>query len=160
MLFCFSVTSGFSGRQTSMAPRLRFAAVLAATPLLALGLIASPSHNEPGCARPVAGSRYNHQLFRSLMHRKDKIAARFLTVYNVPRVAPLEVRPVSNPTVCRRAAIAYARVVHDGTQPRRVHILRVGSRYIVMDPDYVVDNHHRAVTFDSTLTKAVALVNE
>ena len=94
------------------------------------------------------------------MHRKDKIAARFLAVYNVPRVAPLQVRPVSNPTVCRRAAIAYGKVIHEGTQPRRVHILRVGSRYIVMDPEYVVDNHHRAVTFDSTLTKAVALVNE
>jgi hypothetical protein len=29
-----------------------------------------------------------------------------------------------------------------------------------MDPDYIVDNHHRAVTFDSTFTKAVALVAE
>ena len=144
----------------TMQSRLRLAAMLAATPLLALGLIASPSHNEPGCARPVAGSRYNHQLFRSLMHRRDKIAARFLAVYNVPRVAPLQVRPVNNPTLCRRAAIAYGKVIHEGTQPRRVHILRVGSRYIVMDPEYIVDNHHRAVTFDSTLTKAVALVNE
>ncbi len=143
-----------------MQSRIRLAAMLAATPLLALGLIASPSHNEPGCARPVGGSRYNHHLFRSLMHRKDKIAARFLAVYNVPRVAPLQVRPVSNPTVCRRAAIAYGKVIHEGTQPRKVHILRVGSRYIVMDPDYIVDNHHRAVTFDSTLTKVVALVSE
>jgi hypothetical protein len=134
--------------------------MLAATPLLALGLIASPPHNEPGCARPVVGSRYNYHLFRSLMHRKDKIAVRFLAVYNVPRVAPLQVRPVSNPTVCRRAAIAYGKVINEGTQPRKVHILRVGQRFIVMDPDYIVDNHHRAVTFDSTLTKAVALVNE
>jgi hypothetical protein len=62
--------------------------------------------------------------------------------------------------VCRKAAIAYGKVVNEGAQPRRVHILRVGPRFIVMDPDYIVDNHHRAVTFDSTLTKAVALVNE
>lgn len=143
-----------------MPSRLRLAVILAATPLMALGLIASPSHSEPGCARPAAGSRYNHHLFRSLMHRKDKIAARFLAVYNVPRVPPLQVRPVSNPAICRRAAIAYGKVIHEGAQARKVHILRVGTRYIVMDPDYIVDNHHRAVTFDSTLTKAVALVSE
>src|SRR4026209_2894786 len=143
-----------------MQSRLRVAAMLAAMPLLALGLIASPPHNEPGCARPVVGSRYNYHLFRSLMHRKDKTATRFLTVYNVPRVAALQVRPVSNPTVCRKAAIAYGKVINEGTEPRKVHILRVGSRFIVMDPSYIVDNHHRAVTFDSTLTKAVALVNE
>lgn len=134
--------------------------MLAATPILALGLVASPSQHEPGCARPVAESRYNHRLFRSLMHRKDKIATRFLAVYNVPRVPPLQVRPVSNPDICRRAAIAYGKVIHESAPGRKVHILRIGSRYIVMDPDYVVDNHHRAVTFDSTLTKAVALVAE
>ncbi len=134
--------------------------MLAATPLLAFGLVVSPPHKAPGCARPVAESRYNHRLFRSLMHRRDRIAERFLTVYNVPRVSPIQVRPVSNPAICRRAAIAYGKVVHEGDAARKVHILRVGSRYIVMDPDYVVDNHHRAVTFDSTLTKAVALVAE
>jgi hypothetical protein len=94
------------------------------------------------------------------MHRKDKIAARFLAVYNVPRVSPLQVRPISNPAICRRAAIAYAKVIHEGTKARKVHILRVGQRYIVMDPDYVVEKHHRAVTFDSTFTKVVALVAE
>jgi len=140
--------------------RLRFAAMLAASPLLALGLVASPSHNEPGCAPAIIGSRYNHRLFVSLMHRKDKIAERFLTVYNVPRVSALQVRPVSNPAICRRAALAYSSVVQDGAQSRKVHVLRVGSRYIVMDPDYVVEKHHRAVTFDSTFTKAVALVAE
>ena len=134
--------------------------MLAASPLLALGLVASPSHHEPGCAQTVIGSRYNQRLFVSLMHRRDKIADRFLSAYNVPRVSPLEVRPVSNPTICRRAAVAYGKVVNEGAQGRRVHILRVGPRFIVMDPDYLVNNHHRAITFDSTFTKAVALVAE
>ena len=134
--------------------------MLAASPLLALGLVASPSHNEPGCAPAIIGSRYNHRLFVSLMRRKDKIAERFLTVYNVPRVSTLQVRPVTNPTICRRAAIAYGNVIHENAQSRKVHVLRVGSRYIVMDPDYVVEKRHRAVTFDSTFTKAVALVAE
>lgn len=138
---------------------LRLAAVIAATPLLALGLVASPQHNEPGCARPVPGSRYNQQLFRSLMRRKDKVAERFLTVYNVRRVSPFDVRPVSNPRVCKRASLAYGKALNQPSV-HKVHILRVGTRFVVMDPDYVVDNHHRAVTFDSTFTKAVAVVAE
>jgi hypothetical protein len=139
---------------------LRLAVMLAATPLLALGLVASPQHDEPGCAKPVVGSRYNQQLFRSLMRRKDKTAERFLKVYNVSRVSPFEVRPVSNPSICKRAALAYGQAVNEPKSPHKVHILRVGKRFIVMDPRYVVDNHHRAVTFDSSFTKAVALVAE
>jgi hypothetical protein len=94
------------------------------------------------------------------MTRKDKIAARFLTVYQVPRVTPVEVRPVSNPTICRRAALAYESVVHQRAGDRKVHILRVGNRFIVMDPDYVENNRHRAVTFDSTFSHALAFVAE
>ena len=94
------------------------------------------------------------------MTRRDKVAARFLAVYNVSRVSPLDVRPVSNPTICRRAAMAYGQVVHQSVRNLKVHILRVGTRYIVMDPDYLVDNRHRAITFDSSLTKAVAFVAE
>ncbi len=134
--------------------------MLAVAPILAFSLIAFPAKQQPGCVRGVAGSSYNQRLFRSLMHRKDRIAARFLSVYNVPRVSSLEVRPVSDPVICRRAALAYGKVVRQDDPGRKVHILRVGTRYIVMDPDFVVDNRHRAVTFDSTLTKAVALVAE
>jgi hypothetical protein len=140
--------------------RLRLAAILAIAPLLALSLVAFPAKHQAGCVRGIAGSPYNQRLFRSLMHRKDRIAARFLSVYNVPRVSSLEVRPVSDPVVCRRAALAYGKAVRQDEPGRKVHILRVGTRYIVMDPDFVVDNRHRAVTFDSTLTKAIALVAE
>lgn len=140
--------------------RLRLAALLAAAPILALGSVAFPKHQEPGCVRGVPGSRYNQHLFRSLMRRKDQVAARFLAVYNVHRVPVFQVRAVSDPAVCRRAALAYGKVVHHDDPDRKVHILRVGTRYIVMDPDFVVDNRHRAVTFDSSLKKAIALVAE
>ena len=110
--------------------------------------------------RGIAGSPYNQHLFKSLMNRKDKIAARFLTAYNVGKVSSLDVRTINDPVVCRRAALAYGKVVGKDDPGRKVHILRVGSRYIVMDPEFIVDNHHRAVTFDSTLTKAIALVSE
>jgi hypothetical protein len=143
-----------------MHKRLRLAALLAAAPLLALSLVAFPAKQEAGCVRGIAGSPYNQRLFRSLMQRKDKIAARFLTAYNVGRVSPFDVRPVNDPVVCHRAALAYGKVVGFSDPGRKVHILRVGTRYIVMDPDFVVDNLHRAVTFDSTFTKAIALVAE
>jgi len=143
-----------------MHKRLRLAALLAAAPLLALSLVAFPAKQEAGCARGIAGSPYNQRLFKSLMNRKDKIAGRFLIAYNVGKVSPLDVRPVNDPAVCHRAALAYGKVVGKDDPGRKVHILRVGSRYIVMDPDFVVDSRHRAVTFDSTLTKAIALVAE
>jgi len=134
--------------------------MLAAVPILALSLVASPRHREPGCIRSVPGSAYNQRLFRSLVRRTDKVAARFLDVYGVSRVRMVDVRGVSDPVVCHRAAVAYGRVVRHHDPDRKVHILRVGNRYIVMDPEYVVENRHRAVTFDSTLTRAVALVAE
>lgn len=143
-----------------MQQHLRIAAILAAAPIIAVSIVAFPADQHPGCVRSVPGNNYNQRLFRSLMRRSDKIAARFLTVYNVPRVRMFDVRPVTDPAVCRRAAVAYGKAVRQEDPARKVHILRVGNRYIVMDPDYVVDNHHRAVTFDSTLTRAVALVAE
>jgi len=143
-----------------MHKRLRLAALLAAAPLLALSLVAFPAKQEAGCVRGIAGSPYNQRLFKSLMNRKDKIAGRFLIAYNVGKVSPLDVRPVNDPAVCHRAALAYGKVVGKDDPGRKVHILRVGSRYIVMDPDFIVDSRHRAVTFDSTLTKAIALVAE
>jgi len=143
-----------------MHKRLRLAALLAAAPLLALSLVAFPAKQEAGCVRGIAGSPYNQHLFKSLMSRKDKIAGRFLIAYHVGKVSPLDVRPVNDPAVCHRAALAYGKVVGKDDPGRKVHILRVGSRYIVMDPDFVVDSTHRAVTFDLTLTKAIALVAE
>ena len=134
--------------------------MLAAAPILALSIVAFPADQHAGCVRSVPGSSYNQRLFRSLMRRSDKVAARFLAVYNVQRVRMFDVRPVTDPAVCHRAAVAYGKVIREDDPGRKVHILRVGNRYIVMDPDYVVDNHHRAVTFDSSLTKAVALVAE
>jgi hypothetical protein len=143
-----------------MPKRLRLAALLAAAPLLALSLVAFPAKQDAGCVRGIAGSPYNQRLFRSLMQRKDNIAVRFLTAYNVGKVSSLDVRPVNDPVVCHRAALAYGKVVGNNDPGRKVHILRVGTLYIVMDPDFLVDNRHRAVTFDSTLTKAIALVSE
>ena len=140
--------------------RLWIAGMLAATPILALSPAAFPASNEAGCVRSIAGARYNQRLFVSLMRRKDAIANKMLKTYGVERVNRREVKPVTDPVVCERAAMAYGRVMSDDTSDRKVHILRVGDRYIVMDPDYQPDDYHRAVTFDSTFTRPLALIAE
>jgi hypothetical protein len=140
--------------------RLWIAGILAATPILALSPAAFPASNEAGCVRSVAGARYNQRLFSSLMRRKDAIAERTLRTYGVERVSRREVKPVTDPVICERAAMAYGRVMKAEASDRKVHILRVGDRYIVMDPDYRPDDFQRAVTFDSTFTRPLALVAE
>lgn len=139
--------------------RLWIAAIVATTPILALSPVAFPA-SHTGCVRQMPGSMYNQRLFLSLMRRRDAIAERTLAVYKVLRVKAKDVKPVNDPATCARAANAYTQVVRDSSATRKVHILRVGNRYIVMDPDYVVDDYHRAVTFDSTFSTALALVAE
>ncbi|HEX2721354.1 MAG TPA: hypothetical protein VHM24_00450 [Gemmatimonadaceae bacterium] len=142
-----------------MHPRLWIAAAVAATPILALSPVAFPSGNA-GCVKGAPGARYNQRLFVSLMRRRDDIAERTLAVYNVLRVKSHDVKAVNDPALCTRAAAAYNVAVKDEEPGRKVHILRVGDRYIVMDPDYRPDDYHRAVTFDSTFTRPLAMVME
>ncbi len=140
--------------------RLWIAALFAATPILALSPVVFPAAHDPGCVRSVPGERYNQLLFRSLMRRRDKLAEKTLAVYKVPRVKSWQVRPVSDAGTCTRAANAYSKVVNEQKPDRQVHVLRVGDRYIVQDPEYTVDGYHRAVTFDSTFTNALGLIAE
>jgi hypothetical protein len=140
--------------------RLWIAALVAATPILALSPAAFPVSHAPGCVRPVVGSRYNQGLFLSLMRRHDALAEKTLAVYKVSRVKARDVKPINDPATCSRAANAYTQVVQDSSSSRKVHVLKVGNRYIVMDPDYVVDDYHRAITFDSTFSTALALIAE
>jgi len=140
--------------------RLWIAGILAASPILALSPAAFPASNEAGCVRTTAGARYNQRLFTSLMRRKDAKAERTLSVYRVERVKPREIKPITDPVVCERAALAYGRAVRQDDPSRRVHILRVGDRYVVMDPAFSPDDYHRAVTFDSTFASPLAVVAE
>ena len=140
--------------------RLWIAGILAATPILALSPAAFPASHDAGCVKTSAGVRYNQRLFSSLMRRKDAVAGKMLKTYGVEKVKRSEVRPVNDPVVCERAAMAYGRVLNAASDDRKVHIPRVGDRYIVMDPDYMPDDYHRAVTFDSTFTQPLALVAE
>jgi hypothetical protein len=140
--------------------RLWIAGILAASPILALSPAAFPASNEAGCVRTTAGARHNQRLFTSLMRRKDAEAEHTLSVYQVERVKARDIKPVTNPVVCERAALAYGRAIRQHDPSRRVHIVRVGDRYIVVDPAFIPDDYHRAVTFDSTFVRPLAVVAE
>ena len=128
--------------------------------ILALSPVAFPPLHGAGCVRPEPGQRYNLRLFKWIMRRKDAKAEKTLEVYRVNRVKPIDVRPVSDLEICERAAVAYGRALNQSSSDRKVHILRVGDRFIVMDPDYQPDDYRRAMTFDSTFSKPLALVVE
>jgi hypothetical protein len=134
--------------------------IFAATSILALSPAGFPPLHTPGCVRPEPGQRYNLRLFKWIMRRKDAKAEKTLEVYRVNRVKPIDVRPVSDLEICNRAAVAYGRALNQPSSDRKVHILRVGDRFIVMDPDYQPDEYRRAMTFDSSFSKPLAMVVE
>lgn len=142
----------------AMQNRLWFAAILAATPILALSPAAFPAADDPGCVRATAGERKNQRQFMSLMRRHDDAADRTLAAYAVPHVKAREVKQVNDPGLCEKAAIAYGRVLRDESPNRRVHMLHIGGRFVVVDPDYAPDERHRILTFDSSFSRPLALV--
>src|SRR4029078_13339120 len=97
----------------AMHNRLWIAGILAATPILALSPAALPASSDAGCVHSIAGARYNQRLFTSLMRRKDPKAERTLHVYNVGLVKSRDIKPVTDPVVCERAALAYGRVLQN-----------------------------------------------
>ena len=57
--------------------------------------------------------------------------------YELPRLDPDSVTLVTDPAICSIAAAAYTSAVnedHESANQRRVHVVRVGSRYVVEDP--------------------------
>ncbi len=142
-----------------MQNRLLFAALLAATPILALSPVAFPETDDTRCVRATAGARRVQRQFMSLMRRRDEESDRLLQAHAVPHVRSGEVRQVSDPDLCAKAATAYGRALRDRTS-RKVHILHIGGRFVVVDPEFVPDSRFRVMTFDSTFSQPLALVAE
>ena len=91
----------------------------------------------------------------SLMRRRDDIAARALAAHGLPRVKTREVKHVNDGEVCESAALAYGRVIRNDSPGRRVHVLHMGGRFVVLDPD-----EPATVTFDSSFAKPIAVVSD
>lgn len=96
-----------------MQNRLFFAALVAATPILALSPAAFPASGDPACVRATAGARE-----------------------------------------------AYRHAVRDDSPGGKVHIIHIGGRFIVVDPDLVRDRRQQLVTFDSSFTRPLAVVTD
>ena len=141
-----------------MQNRLLFAALLAATPILALSPAAFPAADDPGCVRATLGARKDQRQFMSLMRRRDDEADRALSAYAVPHVKSREVKQVNDPELCEKAAIAYGKVLRHESDDRKVHMLHIGGRFVVVDPEYAPDERLRAVTFDSSFSQPLAVV--
>lgn len=54
--------------------------------------------------------------------------------YDIPLTTLSEVQPVFDSAVCRRAAQAYEQELDLPGQPS-VYVVRIGTRYVVLDPD-------------------------
>jgi hypothetical protein len=143
-----------------MPNRLWIAAVVAVTPIMAMSRVAFPVAHEAGCVRAAQGARHDQRAFMSLMKshgRKDRVR---LASYKVDRVPSSDIELITEDTICAKAAVAYGTVVRRANPSRRVSLLKIGDRYVVKDPDFKPDKHHRSVTFDSTLTEPLAVVVE
>jgi hypothetical protein len=142
-----------------MQNRLVFAAILAATPILALSPVVFPEGDDPGCVRVSTGVRPSQRQFMSLMRRHDEEADRTLSGYGVPHVKAREVKQVNDESVCAKAALAYARALRaESANP--VHILHIGGRFVVVAPDYKPDDRNRVITFDSSFSQPLAVVTD
>lgn len=70
--------------------------------------------------------------------------------YGIPATQPNKISYVTEETVCMAAAAAYQQAV--GTQPppggRRVYVVKVGSVYVVRDPQELAGEWERSLVFD------------
>lgn len=140
--------------------RLLFAALIAATPILALSPAAFPASDDPACVRATAGARQVQRKFMSLMRQRDDEGDRNLAAHAVPRVRSREVKQVSERELCEKAREAYRHAVRDDSSDGKVHIIHIGGRFIVVDPDLVRGSRQHLVTFDSSFTRPLAVVTD
>jgi hypothetical protein len=88
-----------------------------------------------------------------LMTRRDSMAIEILDIYRLKRVQSPAIEIIRDPKRCAVAAKAYGRVLKRAVSG--VHVLRVGRRYLVIDPAYQTGEWKTIVTFNSTFAKAI-----
>lgn len=97
-------------------------------------------------------------LFQWMMGGDDssRVAAR--TQAAIPKIDSTTIAFVSDTVVCRAAAIAYTTALRDTTTDRSVHVIKIGNRYVVLDPFKWPGQVTPEVTFDSAFTAEIARV--
>jgi hypothetical protein len=67
--------------------------------------------------------------------------------YQVPAVAASEVEVITASSTCRDAKDAYkAEMGYNGN--RRVHVVRIGTRFLVMNPETTAGDYEQFIVFD------------
>jgi len=97
-------------------------------------------------------------LFKWMMEGDDSSRVGARTRAAIPKVDSATVTFVSDTTLCRTAATAYTSALQDTTATRSVHVIKIGNRYIVLDPFKWAGQLTPAVTFDSTFSTELARV--
>ena len=101
---------------------------------------------------PITGLRYET---KALMDRTDEMGLQIFRIRALERVPVSEVEIVTSNATCQRAALAYARNLGVSPSRPRVHVVKVGARYLVVDlrnnPGWLT-----VVTFDQSFDKALA----
>jgi len=77
-----------------------------------------------------------------------------ISIYGVERVPPSAVTAIEDSKVCKAAAIAYSREVH--AKVSAVHVIKVGSRYAVTNPEITAGEWKVVATFDSTFARTLS----
>ena len=79
-----------------------------------------------------------------------------ISIYAVERVPPSAVTAIEDSKVCRAAAIAYSREVQ--AKVSAVHVIKVGSKYAVINREITAGEWKVFTTFDSTFAKTLSKV--
>lgn len=109
-----------------------------------------------GCLPPdTLASDLRDELI-DLMGRSDQLADTILAAEGVARVPASQIVIVSDTTLCRRASNAYSAAVQESDEDRKVHAIRAGIRYLVMDPSHHAGSYKVGVTFDSSFSQTVS----
>jgi hypothetical protein len=104
------------------------------------------------CSPPGRISDYMIDEYVSLMERTDAIATEMLAHRAVPKVPVNAVKLISDTTTCRKAAEAYSAAFALPDSSRFVHVVKVGARYVVVDPALSASGYV-LTTFDTLFTQ-------
>ena len=108
--------------------------------VLILVAVASLPLGAQSCRTPDAVSARFIEQLRSIATATDSAWAATRAKLGVPAVASAQITLENKDTVCKKAASAYDREVmrlqRTPSQPRRLHLVKVGNYYAALDPAY------------------------
>ena len=108
---------------------------------------------QEGCAVPIPWTSSLLDRFGHMMLQRDSLYNRLLERLHLPRVPSNSLQIVTDQTICRAAAAAYAREMK--MPVARVHIVSAGERFLVIDPTKHAGEWKIVLIFDPTFQKSL-----